>query len=187
MNPLAREQLIAVVQQHGPVLASDPRRLRSLLADRCPECKKEIAVLATAAELKVAEQIRTSTGGTPWPVIAGRMVEALADGVAMHEAAARWAVDSWALALGRITTAPPYVETKSIIQPRITLDDTPSTIAAIVPSPKVVASAPALRSSPPPAPAPAGMSGCMFTILIMVLIVIIIVLAYFEQEMRHFP
>jgi hypothetical protein len=105
MDNLARLQLQALVARHGIGICDEPRRLRALLADLCPGLKREVHVLTTALEQRIASELASSSGGLPWEVLAGRLVRRLAEEAAMTEDAARWAVESWGLALGKAPTA----------------------------------------------------------------------------------
>lgn len=105
MNDVARKKLCEIVAQYGRSICDDPRRVRGLLGDYCPGLKREIHALTTALEQRVVSDLLKSSVGLPWEVVAGRMVTRLIDEVAMNAAAARWTIDSWALALG-LATAP---------------------------------------------------------------------------------
>lgn len=114
MTPLARKQLIALIAANGPDLADDPRRLRALLSDECPGLKAEVNVLVAAAEHRIPRELLNSSSHLPWNVLSGRLVQRLTEEGMIKESAARWAVDSWGIALGRISEAalprPPKAE-----------------------------------------------------------------------------
>lgn len=112
MNQLARETLCDIIATHGRQVCEDPRQLRGLLADRCPALKRESHVLCCAAEINIASDLlRSSASNQPWEVVSGRLVRRLVEEVAITEAAARWAVETWAAALGTrpagLTASPP--------------------------------------------------------------------------------
>jgi hypothetical protein len=100
MDELARQKLCEAIATYGRGLADDPRKLRALLADLCPGLKREAFVLTAAAEQRVPRELLESSAGMPWPVVAGRLTRRLVEDLAVNEAAARWAVESWGVALG---------------------------------------------------------------------------------------
>ena len=102
MNNQARHALVNLIASFGTSLIGQPQRLRSLLNDECPGLKREITVLILALEQKVPAELQTSSAGSPWVILSGRLVKQLKDDAAIAEDAARWAVESWALALGRV-------------------------------------------------------------------------------------
>jgi hypothetical protein len=102
MNELANQTLSEVVARYGRSACEDPRRFRALLADLWPGRKREVNILVTALEQKIAADLLNSSAGQPWEVMSGRLVRRLMEEVAMAEDAAIWAVESWALAMGRV-------------------------------------------------------------------------------------
>ena len=107
MNDLARQKLCEIVVQQGRGVCDDSRRLRGLLGDYCPGLKREINALTTAVEQRVVSDLLKLSAGSPWEIVAGRLVKRLIDEVAMNEDAARWTIDSWGLALSLTTTVRP--------------------------------------------------------------------------------
>ncbi len=148
MNEAARKELVEIVRTVGPQLAEEGRKLRSLLSDRCPSMRKEVHALAAGAECRVAVEIRSTSSGLPWSAMAGRFVTKLIDLTAMDEAAARWVVDSWGLALGKAASVPPYTPTSPPPAPVVApVNVEPQTIAYVPPPPVTYV-------PPPPTPAP---------------------------------
>jgi F-box protein 11 len=105
MNDLPRQKLSEIVARHGRDIASDPRRVEGLLRDYGGPHRREIAVLVSAAEEGVAADLLAVGAGLPREALFARLARRLHDNVAMEAAAARWAVNSWALALGVISDA----------------------------------------------------------------------------------
>jgi len=101
MNNQVRKILVKLVSSFGTSVIGQPQRLRGLLNDECPGCKREINVLVIAAEQKLVAQLQGSVS-TPWETVSGRLVRRLMDDAGIAEDAALWAVESWALALGRV-------------------------------------------------------------------------------------
>ncbi len=100
MNPLACNQLCLIVSRYGRGVCDDPRKVQALLADLCPDLKRERSALVAALERGAAADLTHPSAGVPWPTILGRLVRRLVDETAMAQEAAQWAVQSWAVALG---------------------------------------------------------------------------------------
>jgi hypothetical protein len=65
MDDEARAALCQLVARHGAAVTGDGRRLRALLNDTCPGCRREVHVLAVAVEHGVARDLRNSAKGSP--------------------------------------------------------------------------------------------------------------------------
>ncbi|MEE8391533.1 MAG: WD40 repeat domain-containing protein [Anaerolineae bacterium] len=102
MNDLPRQKLIELVAQYGPSLSADPKRTEGLLRDFCGEYKREIFVLLSALKQDVVADMLSLRDSVPYQVSSAQLTRRLQDNLALAEDAARWAVDSWALALGVI-------------------------------------------------------------------------------------
>ncbi len=102
MNDIPRQRLCEIVAQYGHSLGDDPRRTEALLRDLCGEYKREIFVLVSALREQVAEGLLTSRDSVPHEVLLAQLTKRLRENLALAEDAARWAVESWALALGVI-------------------------------------------------------------------------------------
>jgi hypothetical protein len=105
MNELARQKLGEIVARHGPTVAGDARRIEGLLRDYVGRHRREIAVLVNAVEERVAMDLLSFGAGSPRTALLARLARRLQDNLAMEAAAAKWAVNSWALALGVISSA----------------------------------------------------------------------------------
>ncbi len=106
MDDLPRRKLRELIENHGQSLASDPRRCEALLRDVCGAHKREIHVLVNALKGRVAEDLLGSSPQTLSELLFTRMAKRLQDEQGLEESVARWAVDSWALALG-MSISPP--------------------------------------------------------------------------------
>ncbi|MDS4021533.1 MAG: formylglycine-generating enzyme family protein [Candidatus Competibacter sp.] len=113
MNDLPRQKLRELIVQYGRSLCDDPRRCEALLKDYCGQYKREIFVLVSALKNRVAEDLINVSAGVPLALVVGRLIQRLEDELGLAENAARWAVESWALALG--------VPVASVEPPRPTL------------------------------------------------------------------
>jgi hypothetical protein len=106
MDDAARKTLIGVVGRFGRDICDDPRRCEALLRDLCPQHGREIRVLVAAAQERVPQSLLgSSTGGAPLAVRIPQLTRHLHHQAALAEDAARWAVESWAVALGLVTPA----------------------------------------------------------------------------------
>jgi len=114
VNDIPRQKLCEIIAQYGPSLGDDPRRTEALLRDLCGEYKREIFVLVSALREQVAADLLASQDSVPHKVLLARLTKQLQDNLALAEDAARWAVESWALALGVIErplpSPPPWGE-----------------------------------------------------------------------------
>ena len=99
MSDAARQTLARIVTQYGPSVADDPRRCEGLLRDLCGDARREINVLVAALKEKVVGDLQAG-GDLPPEALIGRGVKKLQDNAGIAEDLARWAVESWALALG---------------------------------------------------------------------------------------
>jgi hypothetical protein len=100
MNDKARTTLAELIAKHGKTLSDDPRKTEGLLRDLCGDQRREISVLVGAMRERVPADLQASQGGTPMPMVVGRLGKRLEDNLGLAEDAARWAVESWGLALG---------------------------------------------------------------------------------------
>ena len=104
MNDLPRQKLCEIIAKYGQSLCETPRRCEALLRDLCGQYRQEIFVLVSALKEGVATELLNSRK-IPHEVIQERLTRKLQDHLGLAEEPARWAVDSWALAL-RVTLMP---------------------------------------------------------------------------------
>jgi parallel beta-helix repeat protein len=103
MNDSARQKLIEIVGRHGKSVVDDPQRAEGLFRDNFGEHKREIAVLTMALEEGVGRDLAAAQQNAPSAVLLARLTQRLVDNLALSEDAAKWAVESWALALGVVS------------------------------------------------------------------------------------
>lgn len=103
MHPLPRTTLREIVARYGRGLGNDPRRTEALLKDLCPAHKRETFVLVSAVRERVPADLLSSKDSTPHEVLLARLSRRMADDLALADDVARWAVESWALALDIIS------------------------------------------------------------------------------------
>jgi F-box protein 11 len=86
-----------------------------LLLDHAGQYRREVRVLVSALEEKVAADLLRVSGSIPIPVLLAQLTRRLHDNVGMAEEFATWAVESWALALGVIAEIPSTTHAGSAI------------------------------------------------------------------------
>jgi nitrous oxidase accessory protein NosD len=145
MNGVPRQKLCEIVARHGRSVIEDPRRCEGLLRDYCGEYRREISALVGAVEEHAAADMLASPASTPREVLLARLAKRLCDYLALSEEAARWAVESWALALGVISEA----ELEALEQARARLHKTAITTT---PDPPTVQTKQVTQSLPTHAP-----------------------------------
>src|SRR5688572_87851 len=105
MNDAPRRTLRELIARHGPGLCSDARRCEGLLRDLCGEHRREINILTGALRERVPLDLLAGRSAVPTALLLARLSKRLEEHLALTEEAARWAVDSWALALGVVSDA----------------------------------------------------------------------------------
>jgi tetratricopeptide (TPR) repeat protein len=96
-----RKRLKQLVDKHGSELCYNSRRLEAFLKDYCGEHKREINLLVMAAREGTARELLNTSGTKLEAWDFQRLVRKLCEDTGMSEDFARWAVESWALALGK--------------------------------------------------------------------------------------
>ncbi len=144
MNDLPRQKLGEIVAKHGASIVDNPRRCEGLLRDYCGKFRREVSVLTMALEERVALDLLAAARTTPRQVLLGRLTQRLCDNLALSEQAARWAVDSWAFALGLVSDD----ELKVTEQQNVRQALTAATIAPTIIAPSVTAPTTQNRSQP---------------------------------------
>jgi TPR repeat protein len=103
MNEAVQQKLIEIVAEHGKEICNDPRRLEAVLRDFCGEHRREVFVLVNALKEQVATELISSPKDVLLEVLLTRLTKRLVENLALDEEAARWAAESWALALGVVS------------------------------------------------------------------------------------
>src|SRR5438552_18751627 len=103
MNELPRQKLCDLIAKYGESLCDEPQRCEGLLRDFCPGNRREIHVLMNALKGRVATELRDSSTSVPMEMTLARLSNRLQDEQALSEDDALWVVESWALALGKIS------------------------------------------------------------------------------------
>jgi WD40 repeat protein len=103
-------QLGEILIKHGRATLTDPKLCENLLKDYCAPYKEEISLLVLAVKERVASDLLVSQDGLDRDLLRALLVKRLRKNHSVTEADARWAVDSWTLAirtLSRSESAPP--------------------------------------------------------------------------------
>lgn len=102
MDTLPRQRLREAITHYGTSLGDNPHLCEAWLNDTCGEYKGEISLLVAAAKAGVVTDLITSGSNVPRELLLRRHVRQL-EKLHFTEAAARWGVESWALALGLVS------------------------------------------------------------------------------------
>ncbi len=101
----AQEVLCDLIAKHGKSLAEDKIRCSALLRDYCSAYKAEINILITAMDEHVPSLLIKQPTSSPTDVVISQLAKRLRIDRGLAEENARWAVESWALALGVIQSS----------------------------------------------------------------------------------
>src|SRR5260221_6683157 len=143
MSPKPREVLIEIIAKHGDSFLASPGRCEGALKDYCGEFRREIFVLVSCLRAGVVEQLRQQNGASV-KLTCSRQVLKLEQNLAISGDIARWAVESWAIALGLLD---PLAATAALPNPAPAfvppLSEPPAVVAPGVgtPAPKPVRTA----------------------------------------------
>lgn len=100
MNNVPREMLVRIVAKYGRSVGDDARRCEGLLNDLCGAYRREINVLVNAVDERIPLDLLAASGTTPLELLLTRLEKRFENQTGLTTEAARWAVESWALALG---------------------------------------------------------------------------------------
>ncbi len=103
MNNIPRQTLRRILAKHGKEIAGDVGRCKGLLNDLSGAYRRENNVLVTAVEERIPLDLLAGARSLPTDLLLTRLEKRLADQTGLTPEAARWAVESWALALGVAT------------------------------------------------------------------------------------
>lgn len=95
MNLQARTALLNLYAQERGLIARDPELCERMLRERCPDCKREVAVLVGAVRCGVPAEIAASPRSEPRHKLRQRLASIMTDEGGYQGDAAFWAVDAW--------------------------------------------------------------------------------------------
>jgi hypothetical protein len=105
MNDLPRHTLSRIIAEHGREICAAPKRVEALLRDLCGAHRREINIISGALEERVAADLIAAGNSVPRDVLLARLAARLRDNLAYTPEAARWGVETWAVALGILSEA----------------------------------------------------------------------------------
>lgn len=105
MNDQPRHTLSRIILEHGRGICDTPKRVEALLRDLSGAHRREINIIIGALEERVASELLAARGTVPRDVLLARLAARLRDNLAYTPEAARWAVETWAVALGVMSEA----------------------------------------------------------------------------------
>jgi len=103
MDNLPRQMLRRILDKYGRDICSDARRCEGLLNDLCGSHRREINVLINALKERIPLDLLAAANSMPHELLLTRLEKRLEEQTGLTAEAARWAVESWALALGAAT------------------------------------------------------------------------------------
>jgi WD domain, G-beta repeat len=103
MDDSIRHKLEELVARRGPGLCAAPDQCKQALQRICRKHPTEKYILVNIFELGMVNQILAMPDAASWPALQEELAARLVSERALHDAAARWGLNSWALALGMIT------------------------------------------------------------------------------------
>jgi hypothetical protein len=101
MNDLPRQKLHELIIEYGRSLCDDPRRCEAFSRDYCGQYKREIFLLVSALQQGIAKELIASNN-IPIELTLGRLIKRMQEDSGFTEEAARYAVEGWARALGKL-------------------------------------------------------------------------------------
>lgn len=144
----ARHALTRIIAKHGGGICDAPKRLEALLRDLCGGHRREINVIMGAHEERVAADLVAAGNSVSRDVLLARLAARLRDHLAYTPEAARWGVETWAVALGVMSEA----ELKE--RARDGAEERGRGAAAAAPPVRDAEPPAAARAGPPQAPGP---------------------------------
>ena len=118
MNDLPRAILKDMIRRYGSSLAQDPVRCEGILRDSCSKCHREIFVLVNASRQRIPADLTAPRLALPLSLMKGFLAKRLQDELGFSDEASRWAVESWADALGVTDHGAPEQEVREPVLPR---------------------------------------------------------------------
>lgn len=93
-----------LLAEYGHDLPADSRRLQGLLRDLFPGQRREVNLLLTAARNGIPQRLADPPQGLPPEVLQAQLTNQLEADEGTAPEAARWAVETWAVAVGSRAT-----------------------------------------------------------------------------------
>jgi hypothetical protein len=103
MDESPRHKLCEIIRRYGASVFQDTRRCEGLIRDLCGNYRREINVMVVALRDRVPHDLLSATDAVPDALLLARLTRRLLDNHGLGDEFASWAVQSWALALGKIS------------------------------------------------------------------------------------
>ncbi|MBN2005782.1 MAG: hypothetical protein JXA21_20665 [Anaerolineae bacterium] len=100
MDNLPRKELAKIVKQYGQQVTQDSQKCKAYLMDHCGKYQLEINVLTTAQFL-IVSGLQSPHKDVPISTLLSRLTKQVVEEYGLSQENARWAVESWAIALGK--------------------------------------------------------------------------------------
>ena len=100
MKDKISRQLKEIIFRYGVSVCDEPKRLKSLLKDLCPNSPRENFVLLTVVRQDIINELLEIKGDYKFK--STRLKNKVVNNCGIESKLANWAVDSWAYALGII-------------------------------------------------------------------------------------
>lgn len=142
--------LCRILAKHGKEICTDARRCEGLLNDLCGSYRREINVLVNALEERIPLDLMAANSSMPLELLLTRLEKRLEDQLGLTAEAARWAVESWALALNVVTE----IEIQQRLRKRVNSGEQISETEKIQPKDSNSGKTSNLNRSAPPAAPP---------------------------------
>lgn len=116
MHPHPRRELQRLLVAHGASLLTSTERCERLLLGACREFPQEVDLLVGTLELGIPRSLLFGRGGLPGANRIENMVRATAARLQVTPAEARWAVESWIVALRSAAYAPDTTSSGRVVK-----------------------------------------------------------------------
>jgi hypothetical protein len=101
VNEVARDRLGELLSNYGSALTNTPQMCGILIRQKCAECPEEASLLVHAVQKGTVKELLNLGPSPDWEAVSASLAQELSDGVGITTEQASWAVDSWAIALGK--------------------------------------------------------------------------------------
>jgi formylglycine-generating enzyme required for sulfatase activity len=95
-----QQALRKIIDTEGSAIIDDKRRVDAFLHDYYGDKHREIRILTTALEENIPRDLLNTSSQVPMEMVLLKLTQRLEDNCGYTEEASRWAIESWAYALG---------------------------------------------------------------------------------------
>jgi hypothetical protein len=104
MNEFPRQKLCEIIKRYGTSVCDDPLRFEGLIRDFCGDYRKETSALIGAVREGIPSDLLKSQKNGLTNIFLIQSATKLENNLGLSDQAAKWAVESWAIALGVISS-----------------------------------------------------------------------------------